>query len=149
MDWIRQSGSRQQLGPGIECLISPDGSTLAVLQMRMADEIEMRFDLVLMDPASGAITNIVQENAEVEGFMFAADTNRLLYTTQAADGVSEDYPFALLSFERGGEPQLLCTSRTERIAASPVPNQLYFMYMLTTGQETKMLRPITYVWNIA
>lgn len=143
-----RSGQRQTLGSGIDCAISPDGRTLAVLQMRLLNDIDMVFDLVLMDPATGAVTQTVQENTEVEAFMFAPDSDRLLYTTHAAAEVSEDYPFALFSYVPGADPQLLCTSRTERIEVSPVPDLLYFIYVFTTGQETRTLRPITYYWEL-
>lgn len=142
-----ETGERRTLGSGIKCRISPDGSQLAVQQMRMLDEMEMTFDLVLADPQTGSLIGSVQENAQVEDFMFTADGGRLLYLTQQYDGVSAEYPFALLSY--AGDLTLLCTSRTERIYASPDPNKLYLIYSVTTKQEDERLTPVTYTMEIA
>ncbi|MBD5560499.1 MAG: hypothetical protein HDQ87_09135 [Clostridia bacterium] len=143
-----QTRERTPLGPGIDCRIDAAGTTLAVLQMQMIDEMDMRFDLVLMDPATGAMIQTVQENVEVNSFMFAADTNQLLYTVLSAEADSEEYPFALYACRLGEVSQLLCTSRSERIVSSPAENLLYIICSLTTGQETKTLRPVTYAWEM-
>ena len=84
----------------------------------------------------------------MNSFMFAADTNQLLYTVLSAEADSEEYPFALYACRPGEESQLLCTSRSERIVSSPAENLLYIICSLTTGQETKTLRPVTYAWEM-
>lgn len=136
-----ETAERRVLGEGIECRISPNGTKLAVLRMRMLDEMDMTFDFVLADPQTGEVTNSVQENVQVEDFMFTADSGRLLYTTQQYEGVSAEYPFALLSYT--DSLTLVCTSRTERIYPAPDPQYLYLVYSVLKEQDVALI-PMTY-----
>lgn len=143
------TGERAALGSGISCTVSPDGRKLAVLQMRMLNEMEMSFSLVLMDPATGAVTETVVEDVQVEAFSFTPDSGALICTVQSDAAGSEDFPFAVYAYTTEKGLETLGTSRTERVLVSPVPHKLYLIYLFTTGQETKTLLPVTYVWDLA
>lgn len=143
------TGQRTDLGEGVDCLVSPDGSALAVLQMQILGEMDVAFRLVIMDPATGAIAAEVQEEAQIESFMFAPSTGRLLWTVQGAGGETGEFPFLLQEYSPTEGTQTLFASRTERILPAPAADVLYLICSLPAGERTKALLPVTYAWSAA
>lgn len=139
------TGQRRTLAPGVSLRLSGNGQYLAVLVMRPADEEEVAFDLVLLDAETGEQKASVVEGAAVEDYMFSADSDILYYTTQNYEGVTTDYPFALLRYSvSDGENQLMAYSKSELIDPGPEAGILYVVYYFTSGDTAKDMLPVTY-----
>lgn len=139
-----ETGQRSVLGQGVRCVVSPDGRYLAVLQMRIADGVEMSFDLLLCNAQTGEVEDVVQEDGgQIEDFMFSSSSSTLYLTSQDYADTSDEYPFALLKYSKR-KLSAICASRTERIFAAPDDSILYLVYSFATGKDSSVLIPVTY-----
>lgn len=142
------TGQRTSLAPGVSMSLSPNGRYLAVLDMRPADEEEVTFDLLLRDAATGDELAVIMENVYVEDFMFDSASGDLYFTTQNYEGVSADYPFALLRYSiSSGDTGLVGYSRSELIEVAEAPGTLYIIYYFTSTDNMKSMLPVTYIFS--
>ena len=141
------TGARRELAPGVRLRMSSDGQYLAVLALRPVDEEEVAFDLVVLNVASGEQVATVAEGVRVEDFMFGAD-GTLYYTTQDYEGVSAEYPFAVMRYSvPDAAGSLLGYSRSELIETGSEPGRLYVVYYFTSGDTQKSMLPVTYLFE--
>lgn len=141
-----QTGQRRTLGPGMSLRLSPNGRYLAVLVMEPVAEEEVTFDLVLLDAETGEQLASIIENVRIEDYMFDSALDNLYYTTQNYEGVSEEYPFALVRYSiSSGQNECIGYSRTELFQAADQPGTLCLIYYFTSTDNMKSMLPVTYL----
>jgi hypothetical protein len=94
--------ARTALTSGMDFRISPDGSTMAVLETRMMDGEQVLTNLKLYDIVTGECLTIA-DHADIVSFGFSSDGDTVIYTDAAiGSGATDGYPFGLFAYDTVG-----------------------------------------------
>ena len=109
--------TRTELTTGMDFRISPDGSTMAVLETSLVDSEQVLTSLKLYDIVTGKYSTIV-ENADIASFAFSPSGSTLYYTDNAiGEDAVDGYTYGLYACDTiSGETKLLALSSTGDIA---------------------------------
>lgn len=143
-----ETGQRAKVASGLDFAVSDNGAYMAVLsQVRGAEAEEISYNLDMMDARTGEELGAVMENAQVGSFFFGAGSDTLYLTTPVYEGVTEEHPFALLSYSVStGELDLVGYSTTETVLPSRTPGDLYLVHYFTDA-STGNISPATYLYT--
>jgi len=121
---------------GMDFKISPDGTSMAVLETNLADGEQVLTNLKLYDLTTGE-SSIIAENADIAAFAFSPTGNTLFYTdSSVADEAEAGYPYGLFACDTiSGEKKLLAMSSTGDIAVG-LSGAIYLIQYFSDAQNS-------------
>ncbi len=90
---------RAEIAAGVDFTVSADGSHIAAVVplKNEADAEALTYGVAITNLASGTATEVIS-GISVESFGFDADNDTLYITTPEYEGITEEYPYALLRY---------------------------------------------------
>lgn len=123
----RTTGERTAVGQGIEFALTPDGNHLVSLIPSMEEDV-VSFNLQLLNLAAPGEPKMIRESVFLESYAFGADSDTLYFTTREYEGVTEEYPVALLNYSiSSGEIKLVGYSKTGLFVPGVNAGELYII----------------------
>lgn len=124
----KNTGVRSTVGEGVVFTVAPDGSCMAALVPLPVDDQQESMSLQITGLMAESEPIQVPDSTFVESYAFSADGDTLYYTTREYEGVTEEYPIALLKYNLStGQETLLAYSKTGRFVPGKGTGELYII----------------------
>lgn len=138
------TAERVQVAQGVDFAVSKDGNNIAsVVPVRQVSEAEpdsetFTLNVVITNLATGAQSEVLSgTSGEGTGLAFDANNDTLYISTPSYDGVSADYPFAILKYTIStAQPELMEYSKTEKILPGVNPGELYIINYYSQNDDS-------------
>jgi len=122
----KNTGARSTVGEGVDFTIAPDGSHMAALVPQPVDDQQEALSLQITSLMAEDEPTPVPDSTFLEAYGFGTDGDTLYYTTREYEGVTEEYPIALLKYTLStGQSELLAYSKTGRFVPGKGAGELY------------------------